>query len=89
MVLKANEPAKQAETKADVFKRLAGARLMKVLDAMDTLGNCANKHQYEYTDEQAAKIRRAIEDKLAFIMKEFERKKEDKQRVKSTRVFEL
>lgn len=65
--------AAAAETKADVFKRLAGARLAKVLDAMDTLSNCANKSQYDYTPEQVAKIRQHLETKLAFVMNAFER----------------
>jgi hypothetical protein len=60
-----------AETKAEVFKRLAGTRLMNVLDKMDTLANCSNRAQYEYTPEQVEKIKTAIETKLAFVLAQF------------------
>ena len=49
-----------APSKADKFKALAEKRTAKALTAIATLRGTANKNNYEYTEEQAAKIVAAL-----------------------------
>lgn len=44
------------ETKALLFIRLGTPRIEKVLKALRILGNCSNKSNYEYTEEQVDKM---------------------------------
>ena len=48
------------ETKRDKFVRLAENRMENVLKGISLLGNLANTNNYEYTDEDAAKIIKAL-----------------------------
>lgn len=52
------------ETKRERFERVAVARTNKILDMIRLLGNCANKNNYEYTEEDVKKIFAAIEQEL-------------------------
>ena len=52
------------ETKRERFKRIAEARVNKILDMMRLLGNCASPSNFEYTDEDIKKIFNAIEREL-------------------------
>jgi hypothetical protein len=45
------------------FETVAARRTQKLLDLLDVLGNCANKSNYEYTDEDVRKMFTAIENK--------------------------
>lgn len=45
------------------FETVAARRTQKLLDLLDILGNCANKSNYEYTDEDVRKMFTAIENK--------------------------
>lgn len=47
----------------DRFEAVAARRTQKLLDLLDILGNCANKSNYEYTDEDVRKMFTAIENK--------------------------
>lgn len=49
------------ETKRQRFVRIAENRTNKILDMLRLLGNCSNKSNYEYTDEDIKKIFTAIE----------------------------
>lgn len=42
-----NEPNKKREA----FKKVAGKRVQKILDTLDLLSNCANKNNYDYTED--------------------------------------
>ena len=44
------------ETKQERFKRLAEARVNKILKMFKLLGNCSFKGTYEYTEEQVEKV---------------------------------
>jgi hypothetical protein len=55
----ADEP-KSDETPRERFVRLAELRVSNSLDAIRKLGLLGNKSQYEYTDEDIAKIDAAI-----------------------------
>lgn len=76
---KAETPAtetKVEETKADKFARLAVTRTNKALDAIAMIGGLAAKNNYEYTDEQTAKIIAALEAEVAKIKDKFAGKAE-------------
>ena len=47
---------KQKESAQDRFRRIAEKRVNKALNVIRTIGNCANKRVYGYTDEQIEKI---------------------------------
>lgn len=59
------------ETKAERFKRVATRRTLRVLEALRILGNCANRSEYEYTDEDIKKIFSAIEKQLVDVKARF------------------
>lgn len=52
------------ETKPDRFKRIATRRVQEILDKFRLLGNCANKHTYEYDEGDVQKIFSAIDEEL-------------------------
>lgn len=49
------------------FESVAARRTQKLLDLLDILGNCSNKSNYEYTDEDVRKMFTAIENKTKNI----------------------
>jgi hypothetical protein len=49
------------------FKTVAARRVQRVLDSMDNLSKCANKRNYEYTDEEIKKMFRVMNDKFALL----------------------
>ena len=57
------------------FRKIAAARTNRVINDLRILGNCANRHNYTYTQEEAAQILRAIDEavrdlKNAFSLKD-------------------
>lgn len=54
-------------TRRERFENVAARRTQKILDFLDSLGNCANKSNYEYTDEDVRKMFSAIKDKTKNI----------------------
>ena len=52
------------ETKKEKFVRLAEARTNKILEMMRLLGNCSNKANYDYNDNDIKKIFSALEKEL-------------------------
>ena len=46
----------KSTAKKDRFKNVAGRRVQKVLDDIESLSKCANKSTYEYTDEEIRKM---------------------------------
>lgn len=61
----------KVESKPDKFKRLANMRVLKILDALDNVGNLANTNTYEYTKEQADHIVKLLRDRVAFVESRF------------------
>ena len=59
------------ESKKEKFKRLAEARTNKIIDMLDLLGNCANKSNYEYTDDEVRVIFTAIENAVKVTKMKF------------------
>lgn len=54
----------EEETKRERFIRVAENRTNRILDTLDLLGNCANKGNYDYTDQDIKKIFDTIQHKL-------------------------
>lgn len=71
---------KDLETKSERFVRVASRRVQEILHKMKLLGNCANKNNYSYTDNQITKIFRAVDEEWKKVKHEFNKNKsgEDK-----------
>lgn len=54
------------------FKRLAGRRVSGALKAVQLIGNLSNRSNYDYTDEDVAKIFKALQEEIAACKKRFE-----------------
>lgn len=52
------------EEKRNRFIRIAENRTNKILEQIRLLGNCSNKHNYEYEDEDVKKIFNVIEQEI-------------------------
>lgn len=59
------------ESKENRFKRLAESRTKGVLNAIRILGNCSNKTNYEYTQEQVDKIMDTIQESFNTMSDKF------------------
>jgi aspartate carbamoyltransferase regulatory subunit len=55
------------KTKQDRFKDVASKRVQKLLDSIDNLTKCANRRNYEYSEEDVRKMMRVINDKMAVM----------------------
>lgn len=63
---------KLSNKRQDRFEKIAEQRTNKIIKTLDLLGNCANKNNYEYTDEQVNRIFDAIEKELKVTKNKFE-----------------
>lgn len=54
------------------FVRVASARTENVLQAMEKLGRCADRHMYEYRADQAEQIISAIREQLTMLEQLFQ-----------------
>lgn len=54
------------------FTKLASARVSKALKDIQLIGNLSNRSNYDYTDEDVAKIFKALNDELATCRRRFE-----------------
>lgn len=52
------------ETKRERFVRIAENRTNKIIDMLRLLGNCANKSNYDYSEEDINKIFSTLEKEL-------------------------
>lgn len=52
------------ESKRERFVRLAEARTNKIMDMLRLLGNCANKSNYDYDEEDIKQIFAAIDKEV-------------------------
>lgn len=59
------------QEKKDRFKRVAENRTNKIIDQIRLLGNCSNKSNYDYTEEDIKKIFGAIEKELKEAKQKF------------------
>lgn len=61
--------------KQEKFRKIAAARTNRVINDLRILSNCANRHNYTYTQEEATQILRAVDEavrdlKIAFSAKD-------------------
>ena len=61
----------KAEAARERFKRLASLRTTTVLKRLKVLGNCANRNNYEYSEEEVNKIFSEIEKKVREVKARF------------------
>lgn len=59
------------ESNRDRFRRLATLRTNMVLKRLKVLGNCSNRHVYEYDEEDIDKIFSEIEKKVKEVKAKF------------------
>lgn len=58
--------------KAEKFIELANKRVNKALKNMQLIGNLANRQNYEFSEEQAKKIVRALQQEVEIIKQNFQ-----------------
>lgn len=61
----------EKETKHQRFKRLATQRTNSILDRIRVLGNCANRNDYDYTEEDISKIFSVIDREIRKVKGKF------------------
>ena len=61
--------------KEERFRRIASRRVQEIIDKLRLLGNCANRGNYYYTDEQVRKIFSAIDEEWKKVKIEFNKGK--------------
>ena len=66
------ETIKQAPNKRDRFVRIVERRVNIILQNLDSLGNCSNKRNYEYSDKDVKLIFIEIEKKMKETKAKFE-----------------
>ena len=65
----------QKETeKEERFLNIAEQRTNKIIKMIQLLGNCSNKSNYSYTEDQVKKIFEAIDEELKITKSKFEKK---------------
>ncbi|USE38038.1 hypothetical protein [Endozoicomonas sp. SCSIO W0465] len=73
------KPMKTKKSKSEKFVEIANIRMVKTLRLIDRVGALADKSRYDYTDEQADKIKEALQSALAELVNKFEHgEKEEK-----------
>jgi len=60
------------KTKRERFIDVGGSRVQMVIDKIDNLSKCANRRNYEFTQDDIDKMFRAISDKLRNVKAKFE-----------------
>ncbi|MDF3078638.1 MAG: hypothetical protein K0S09_2527 [Sphingobacteriaceae bacterium] len=58
--------------KRDRFKTVAGRRVQKVLDDLESLSKCSNMAIYDYSEQDVKKMMKAINEKLTLVRLSFE-----------------
>jgi hypothetical protein len=59
------------ETKRERFIRVAETRTNKIIKLIDLLGNCANRNNYEYTDQDIKMIIGTLENEIKELKNKF------------------
>lgn len=63
--------ANKAKERKERFENLAVNRTRTILKTLNNLGNCSNRNNYDYSDEQVKAIFDAIIEKVAETQKKF------------------
>ena len=80
MSKKADRSARRKKANRERFVRIAENRVNRILDALDSLGNCSNKRNYDYSDPDVKKMFSAIEKKVKETRLLFQATAEEKKR---------
>ncbi len=75
---KNKEKNPERKTREERFRIVATRRVNDILHTMGLLRNCAEKANYNYTDEQIGKIFKAVEDEWKLVKLEFNKHKSKK-----------
>ena len=62
------------QEKSQRFKRVAEARTNKIIESIRLLGNCSNRSNYSYSEEEVKKIFNAIESELKVAKQRYKTK---------------
>ena len=65
------EKQTKQETLRERFRRLASLRTNSILKRLKVLGNCSNRHAYEYYEEDIDKIFSEIEKEVKRVKAKF------------------
>ncbi|HWJ25057.1 MAG TPA: hypothetical protein VNS32_00850 [Flavisolibacter sp.] len=60
-------PNSELSIKRERFKKVASRRIQGILDGMDNLSKCANRSNYDYTNEDVNKMMKAIREKVRLL----------------------
>lgn len=58
---------KSQNRKKERFVSVAGRRVQKVLDCLDSLAKCANRNNYDYDENNITKMMKAIKEKVRVL----------------------
>lgn len=61
----------KSETKREKFTRLAEARVNKIINMLQLLGNCSNINTYDYSKQDVDKIFSVIENEVRETKRKF------------------
>lgn len=67
----------QNESRNEKFCRIAENRTNNVLNALRLLGNCANRSNYDYTEQQVEQIFKAVDKAVSEMKSKYIMKKEE------------
>jgi len=65
------------EKKRERFLKIAENRTNKIISTIRLLGNCSNKSNYNYTEQEIKKIFNAIEEELKIAKNKFNGKSDN------------
>lgn len=58
---------KNRSLKRDRFINVAGRRVQKVLDSLDSLSKCSNRNNYDFNEEDVTKMIKVIREKVKVL----------------------
>jgi light-regulated signal transduction histidine kinase (bacteriophytochrome) len=61
-----------SSVKKERFKTVASRRVQKVLDDIEGLSKCANRSNYEYSEEDVKRMMKAINEKVLLLKAAFD-----------------
>ena len=70
------------ETKEEKFKRIAEARVNKLLEQFAILRNCSNAQVYAYSESQVNKIFKALDEELRITKMVFQGSKKTRRGIR-------
>ena len=70
------------ESKENKFKRIAEARVNKILEQISILRNCSNTQVYDYSESQVNKIFKALDEELRITKMVFQGSKKTRRGIR-------